>query len=115
MGYYKNKTKRIGGLLLDVLMLVFVLTFSWHDVKVIDRKWQGVLTISTEPLDQISFHDSSFISGSFLKLTSKIQLANNFSGIGGDFPSLEIATNVAFLVTPSLFNTFYRNITINAP
>ncbi|HMG89807.1 MAG TPA: hypothetical protein VK589_07100, partial [Chryseolinea sp.] len=99
--------------MLDVIMLAFVFTFSLPDANAIDRDSKCKLTISASPLDQIVFGDLSSFSG---PLVNKIQFANNESGdVVINYPSFEIATRVAFLIAPSLYNTLYTNTTINAP
>ena len=109
----KNKTRRVGKLMLDAIMLAFVLTFSWADEKVIDHNEKNKLTISASPLDQLAFRDLNSFSVPFLY---KVQFANNESSdVVINYPSFETATRVAFLITSSLYNTFYTNTTINAP
>jgi len=116
MGLDKNNTRRIGGVFLEALMLVIIFTFSRPDTKVIDRNPKGILTISAAPAEQLVFFHASSISESFLKVISKIQLANSeFGGLVTDLPTLEIAASMAFLITESFYKTFYTNVTINAP
>jgi hypothetical protein len=109
----KNKTRHVGRLMLDVIMLVFVFTFSLPDTNVIDDSTEGQLTISASPLDQIVFGDLSTYLGHAI---NKIQFANNESSdVVINFPSDKTATRVAFLISPPLDNTLYTNTTINAP
>ena len=109
----KNKTRHIGRLMLDVIMLAFVFTFSLPETNVVDNRAEGQLTISASPLDQIVFGDLSAFLGHAI---NKIQFANNESSdVVINFPSEKMATRVAFLISPPLENILYTNTTINAP
>lgn len=113
MRIVKNKTRQVGRLMLDVIMLAFVFTFSLPDATAIDNTDKGQLTISASPLDQIVFGDLSAFLGHSI---NKIQFANNEStDVVINYPGFKIATRVAFLIAPSLDNTLYTNTTINAP
>ncbi|MEJ7643543.1 MAG: hypothetical protein WKF87_03045 [Chryseolinea sp.] len=49
----KDNTRRIGGLMLDLLMLSFIISLSLADIKIIDRSTNSQLSIKTAHPDQI--------------------------------------------------------------
>ena len=109
----KYKTRLVGRLMLDAIMLAFVFTFSLPDTNVIDNSGKGQLTISASPLDQIVFGDLSAFLGHAI---NKIQFANNESSdVVINYPRVKVATPVAFLISAPLDNNLYTNTTINAP
>ena len=111
-----NKTRQIGGLLLEALMLVFVFAYSWTDAKAIDRNTKGELTISASPVEQLVFRDSDSASESLVQLASKAQLSDaDFNNSVVDLPGLEIANSEELSISQTLYNTFYTNTTTNAP
>jgi hypothetical protein len=97
-------------------MVFFVITNSWYHANVTEQNTSRTPTISAAPVEQIVFRDSYSTLKSLFDSTSKIQFyKNEFSGALPDLPSLEIATCQAFLITKTLYNTFYTNVTIHAP
>ncbi len=111
-----NVTKQVGGLLLEVLMIAFVFAHSWSDVAHIDKIPQGKYTISASPAEEPVFRDSFSSSETLLQFISKIQFAcSETISTLIDVQGIEIATCESLLITQALYNTFYTNITINAP
>lgn len=109
---HKNKTRQLGGLLLEALMLIFVFTCTWTESNFIDQYTQGALTIRLAPVEQIAFRNSEYL----LRFISKIQIS------GGDFNTaiinlvcIEIGNTKGFSINQSLYNTFYTHTTANAP
>lgn len=116
MNQNKNKSRRVGGLLLEVLMLAFIFAYSWTDAKAIDHHHIGELTISAAPVEQIVFRDSDSSPESLIPVSSKaLAYDSEVSNSTIDLPSMEVFTSKAFLIAPSLYNTFYTVTTIGAP
>lgn len=112
----KNNTKQIGVLLLEVLMVVLVFTYSWTNVKARDTQTHGGLSINAASAERVVFRNSHSSSESLLEVISKIQFSVvDFGSFLVDVPSMELATCEAFLITPALYNTFYTYTTIKAP
>ena len=110
----KDNTRRIGGLLLDLLMLSFIISLSFADVKITRGYETSDLSIKKSTEHKIvSDFDSVF--GSFNKQLSKI-LPEHSSSLGSnfEFPQAEDARIVAF-ATQYLYNVIYAYTTINAP
>lgn len=112
----KNNTTRIGGLLLEALMIVFVVLNSWFPVTTTHSNPQGGSSLSVNPVEQLVFSDSHSSSESLLQIISKIQvLESEISLVAIDVPGLELSASEALFVASALYNTFYTNTTINAP
>jgi len=108
--------RQIGALFLEALMVVFVFVYSWSDVRTVERHPAGKLSISAASAGQFVFRDSHSSSESLLAVVSKVQLSDGeFTSLIVDLPSLKLATCDAFLISPTLYNTFYTNTTIHAP
>lgn len=115
MRYNKEHTRRIGGLLLDVLMIGFIVSFSFSDVKISDGYTDGLLTFHSSPDEHIVFRDFDSVFGSFLKHISKITQADVHPlGVIFDFARVEVKS-VVYFNARYLYNSIYTNTTINAP
>lgn len=116
MRYDKEHTRRIGGLLLDVLMLGFIVSFSFSDVKISDGYTDGELTVQACPQDHVIFRDFDSVFGSFLKHISKLtQDSDQALGVIFDFPRTTEVKIVVCSNAKYLYNSIYTNTTINAP
>ncbi len=104
------------SLLLEVLMLAFIFTYSWTGAKDTDHHADGKLVISAAPVEQIVFRDSDSSTKTLLPTLSKSapddsELNRNII----DLASIEVLTCDALLIVASLYNTFYTTTTIGAP
>jgi hypothetical protein len=115
MRYDKDNTRRIGGLLLDLLMLSFIISFSFTDVKITRGYESTSLTVKKAKGDHTLVRDFDSVFSSFQKQISKVLPEHpNSLGVIFEFPRIE---DVKILVsaTSYLHNTIYTNTTINAP
>lgn len=111
-----NKKRRIGGLLLEALVLVFVFSGAWSQAEFVDQSERGQLIVKTASIEQITFRDSDSYVKSLLDFISKVQMsAGNFAQFVVDLPSLEIANTSCLYITHSLYNSFYIHLTAKAP
>ncbi|MEO5979570.1 MAG: hypothetical protein ABIS36_21235 [Chryseolinea sp.] len=111
---YDKDTRRIGGLLLDLLMLSVIIFFSITDLK-ITRGYDSItLTVEKSKDDHklVSGFDSVF--SSFQKQISKIHPEQNTLGAIFKFPHTE-DVRITVSATPYLYNPIFTNTTINAP
>ena len=112
----KDNTRRIGGLMLDLLLLSFIVSFSLSDVKITDGNTDDTVTISAAPEDHIIVSNFDSLFGSFLKQLSKVQPpASQFIGVIFDFPRSEEVKRIVLADTLCLYKTVFANATINAP
>lgn len=116
MNQFNNKKRRIGGLVLEVLVLIFVFSSSWSQTEFTDKNSRGQLIVKTSPVEQIAFCNSDFSLKSLLEFISKIQISHNsFSPVLVDLPARDIENRTVFSISPSLHNTFYIHLTAKAP
>ena len=108
----RNKTRQLGGLLLEAVMLFFVFTYTWSESNFIDQYTQGALNIRLAPVEQIAFRNTEFL----LRFISKIQIsAGDFTTAVIGLVCLAIGDAKGFSINRSLYNTFYTHTTANAP
>ena len=115
MNNFSDKKRRIGGLLLEVLVLVFVFSSSWSHTEFAEKaKDESILTAS--PVEQIAFRDSDSHLKSLLDFISKIQISGGgFTFFTIDLPALELANTSCLYISHSLYNSFYTHLTAKAP
>jgi hypothetical protein len=115
MNNFSDKKRRIGGLLLEVLVLVFVFSSSWSHTEFAEKaKDESILTAS--PVEQIAFRDSDSYLKSLLDFISKIQISGGgFTFFTIDLPALELANTSCLYISHSLYNSFYTHLTAKAP
>ena len=112
----KDNTRRIGGLLLDALMLSFIVSFSLADVRIMDVHSQSCCKISEANDDLILIRDLDAVCTSFIKQISQAQPALIHS-IDSIFRSPLAADAGLVMLTRAqhLYSAIYTNTTINAP
>jgi hypothetical protein len=111
-----NKKRRIGGLLMEALVLIFVFSSAWSQTEFADQYERGQLIVKTSPVEQIAFRDSDSYIKSLLDFISKVQISEgNFTPFTVDLPSLEIANTSCLYISHSLYNSFYTHLTAKAP
>ena len=116
MYHLNNKKRRIGGLLLEFLVLIFVFSGAWSQTEFVDQCERGQLVVKTAPVEQIAFRDSDSYIKSLLDFISKVQMSEgSFAQFVVDLPGLEIANTSCLYITHSLFNSFYTHLTAKAP
>ena len=115
MNNFSDKKRRIGGLLLEVLVLIFVFSSSWSQTE-FDKKTQDEAILKASPVEQIAFRDSDSYIKSLLDFISKIQISGGgFTSFTIDLPALEIANTSCLYISHSLYNAFYTHLTAKAP
>jgi len=115
MNNFSDKQRRIGGLLLEVLVLVFVFSSSWSQTEFI-KKAKDETILKASPVEQIAFRDSDSYIKSLLDFISKIQISEGgFTFFTIDLPALEIANTSCLYISHSLYNSFYTHLTAKAP
>jgi hypothetical protein len=114
MNQLSDHTRRLGGLLLEVLVLVFVFSGSCLDIELFDND-KGSLTVRASPLEQIAFRDPNSSLRS-LEFHGKVQNPHgHFTPFIIHFANQEIINASRFLISGSLYNTFYTHLTSQAP
>ena len=112
----KDNTRRIGGLLLDALMLSFIVSFSLADVRIVDVYPDSACHVTQTNEDLILIRELDAVCTSFVKQISQAQPALIFSLDSIlKSPLLADAGLVVLTSTQQLYNTIYTNTTINAP
>jgi len=112
----KDNTRRIGGLMLELLMLSFIISFSLADVKITDGTSDSILTVQTAPDDHIIIGNFDSLFGSFLKHISKVQPHTSQSlGLIFDFVPTDEVKRIVLADSQYSYKTVYTNTTINAP
>lgn len=115
MNQLSDHTRRLGGLLLEVLVLVFVFSGACLDIELFDND-KGSLTVRASPVQQIAFRDSNSSIKSLSESHGKVQNPHcHFTPFIIDFANQEIINASRFLITCSLYNTFYTHLTSQAP
>jgi hypothetical protein len=111
----KEKVRCIGGLVLEAVMIVFILSYSFSDASGKDFSRSGALVLQETPLEQIIFQDPNS-SESLVPFFTKIQIADcEFIHVLADQLGLKVAKSFSFSVARHTYNTFYKHITIHAP
>jgi hypothetical protein len=111
----KEKIRRIGGLVLEAVMIVFILSYSLSDASGKDSSRSGALILQETPLEQIVFQDPN-CSESLVPFFTKIQVTDcEFIHVLIDQLGLKVTRTFSFSVAPHTYNTFYKHITIHAP
>jgi hypothetical protein len=115
MNNFSDKKRRIGGLLLEVLVLIFVFSSSWSQEE-FTKKTKDEAILKASPVEQIAFRDSDSYIKSLLDCISKIQISGGgFTFFTIDLPALEIANTCCLYISHSLYNSFYTHLTAKAP
>ena len=115
MNNFSDKKRRIGGLLLEVLVLIFVFSSSWSQTE-FAKKTKDEAILKASPVEQIAFRDSDSYVKSLLDFISKIQISGGgFTSVTIDLPALEIANTSCLYIAHSLYNAFYTHLTAKAP
>ena len=111
----KEKVRRIGGLVLEAVMIVFILSHSFSDASGKDFSRSGALVLQETPLEQIIFQDPNS-SESLVPFFTKIQAVDcEFIHVLMDQLGLKVARSIRFSIARHTYNTFYKHITIHAP
>lgn len=112
----KDNTRRIGGLLLDALMLSFIVSFSIADVRIVDVYSDTRCDISESKDDFILVRELDALCSSFVKQISQAQPAHILSiGPRLTSPLVAAAGLVMLPGTQRLYSSTCTNTTINAP
>ena len=112
---FSDKKRRVGGLLLEVLVLIFVFSSSWSQTE-FTKKAKDETILKASPVEQIAFRDSDSYLKSLLDFISKIQISEGeFTFFTIDVPALEIANTSCLYISHSLYNSFYTHLTAKAP
>lgn len=112
----KDNTRRIGGLLLDAIMLSFFISFSLVDARIPAPCSHSAHEVSSPHDDLIPLHEFDALCGRFAEQVSTAQPTHIQS-----LDSLlrtPLIMIVGLVVTNSaqhLYNIVYTNTTINAP
>jgi hypothetical protein len=117
MRYNKDNTRRVGGLLLDLLMLSFIISFSLADVKITNGfSEDSVLIVRPSPSNVAIVSDFDTVFSTLLKNAPKFQPDNSQSlGVIFDLPPVKDAMRVVFISMLYFHKNIYANATINAP
>ncbi len=111
-----DQKRRIGGILLEALVLIFVFSSSFLQGGIVDKNLKNQLVIKISPVEQIAFRDSDSLSKSLLEFISKVQISlSDLNPLMVELPALVIESATFFAVNPSLYNTFYVCLSANAP
>ncbi|HTE33423.1 MAG TPA: hypothetical protein VK666_23740 [Chryseolinea sp.] len=113
----KDNTRRVGGLLLDLLMLSFIISFSLADVKITNGYVEdSVLIIRPAPNNVTIVRDFDTVFSTLLKNAPKFQPDNSQSlGVIFDLSPVKDAMRVVLITMPYFHKNIYANTTINAP
>ncbi|MGC3948105.1 MAG: hypothetical protein QM762_26950 [Chryseolinea sp.] len=112
----KDNTRRIGGLLLDALLLAFIISFSLADVRIIDVHSSNGCAVTETNDDLILIRELDAVCNSFVKQISQAQPSLIFSLDSIlKSPLVADASLVTLTGAQQLYNTIYTNTTINAP
>ena len=112
----RDNTRRIGGLLLDALMLAFIVSFSLAGVRVVDAHPNSGCIVSEANDEPIIIRELDAVCNSFAKQISQAQPSVIFSLDSIlKSPLIADAGLVVLAGTQHLYNTIYTNTTINAP
>lgn len=115
MNNFSDQKRRIGGLLLEVLVLIFVFGSSWSQAE-FTQKTRDEAILKASPVEQIAFRDSDSYIKSLLDFISKIQVSSGgVTSLTMDLPALEIANSSCISISHSLYNSFYTHLTAKAP
>lgn len=111
-----DNTRRIGGLLLDLLMLSFIVCFSFADVRIVDGYTETVADAYTSDDDNtIVVIALDAVCNSSLKHIAQAQ-SPLWQSFGSVFESPFVTARVVHVESIQyLYNAIYTNTTINAP
>src|SRR5262245_53123185 len=112
MNQLSDHTRRLGGLLLEVLVLVFVFSGSFTDIELFDND-KGSLTVRASPVVQIAYREPNSSPRPLSVSHGKVQ--NPHSHFTPFITNREVINASRFLISASLYNTFYTHLTSQAP
>ncbi len=112
-----DNTRRIGGLLLDLLMLSFIVSFSFADVRIVDGYTETAFeTYTSDDENTIVVIALDAVCNSFLKHIGQAQPALWQSyGFIFESPFVTASRVVQVESIQYLYNAICANTTINAP
>jgi hypothetical protein len=115
MNLTSEHTRRIGGLLLEVLVLVFVFSGSCLDIEVFNH-YNRELTVKTAPVEQIAFRDPNHSLKSLTGCNDKVRSSHgHYTLFLAILESRKIKNAPALFISSSLYNNFYTHLTAKAP
>jgi hypothetical protein len=115
MNLTSEHTRRIGGLLLEVLVLVFVFSGSCLGVEIFNQQ-KRELTVKTAPVEQIAFREPTHSLKSHTECNGKTQNSHShYTPFLVIFESRKIVNASALSIGSSLYNIFYTHLTAQAP
>src|SRR5688500_3631712 len=105
----REKMRRIGGLLLEALMLVFIFTCSWAD-STHNKKFHDEQVFTAIPVDQVVFRESDSSSETLLNFLSKFRITD-IDYLSTKWIPIEInlAKTSSLFVSLSQYNSFYTH------
>lgn len=110
-----HKERRVGGLLLEALVLVFVFSSAWPQ-REFDQGDRGRLIVKASTVEHMVFRDSDSYVKSLLDYLDTAQiLSGNFSESFVDVAGLEVKNTRCLDIALSLYNSFYIHLTAKAP
>jgi hypothetical protein len=111
----REKLRRIGGLVLESLMLVFIFTCSWTDLTH-KKKLHTEPVFTTISADEVIFCESHSTSETLLNFLSKFRFTD-FDCLTPRPVLVEIISlkTSTFIASLSRYNSFYTHITASAP
>jgi hypothetical protein len=113
MNQLNENTRRIGGLLLEVLVFVFVFSGSCLDVEVFNKR---EVTIKTSPVPGIVFRDPNSSAKSHTECNDKPNNSHShYTLFFVAFGSQKIVCASGLAIGSSLYNIFYTHLTALAP
>jgi hypothetical protein len=115
MNASREKMRRVGGLFLEALMLVFIFTCSWSD-STHNTQFHAEQIFTAIPIDQIAFRESDSSSETLLNFLSKFRVSDvDYLLTKRILIEISPLKTSSFFVSLSRYNSFYTHITASAP
>ena len=112
----RDNTRRIGGLMLDELMLSFIISFSLADVRIVDVYANSTCELSATNQDLILIRELDAVCSAFLKVLPQAQPAQIHSLNSILKAPLLAESGFAAVAGPyHLYDGNYTSTNINAP
>ena len=116
MSTVSNHIRQAGGILSEILMLVFIFASSWSHVQHRAPAKINDVIITVAETEDFAFIDSSSSTEVLISFIGKAVFIGELLTEHVRVPLTEYLPDSEQLkISPSLFNTFYTHITTKAP
>ncbi len=116
MSIAKDHIRQMGGILSELLMLIFIVATSWSHVPHKAPAQNKEVVIAAAQAEDFAFIDSGSATEVLISFIAKAVFIGELFTSQVQVPINTFVPNQEHLqISPSLFNTFYTYVTTKAP